>query len=388
MKTYIANYMPATLGRATSRAEVMANVSCVGRNATQAVMLLALLVACVFGAAAPASANETDQFLMPEDTSFVDLSHMMNIAHYRALREMVDHVNKQIERTNSPESREQYYKPGYLARSLQARFGPGFFEMMDIEDALRSSAVNNLDHQGKVVAHRSPQWVYMLAHLPIDPRNGVLLFQSSTIRVGGVYMGVDKWGHFHDLGNIYFQDYLKHRRAGKSHEEATEEIVEWFSRGPISETGLIGRFASGVESNADLAANYAGFRFYCNLTEPITFNGQDLPPLLVRHGRYWRLNDHVRPDVKFIDAFVSDHWNEALNPGRFEAGLRVAIKRRLRANSEKILAFYAMRDQRPAEKAYYENLATSLRTLNGESYGYLPISDDEATIAACCFETE
>ena len=37
----------------------------------------------------------------------------------------------------------------------------------------------------------------------------------------------------------------------------------------LSENWLLGRFTTGIRSNADLAANYAGFKFYRNLTEPV-----------------------------------------------------------------------------------------------------------------------
>ena len=71
---------------------------------------------------------------------------------------------------------------------------------------------------------------------------------------------------------------------------------------------------TGIRSNADLAANYAGFKFYRNLTEEVRIGDRVMPPMLVRQGPYWRLNDQVQPDSDFFTAFITPHWNEALNP--------------------------------------------------------------------------
>ncbi|HZM00350.1 MAG TPA: hypothetical protein VFD43_08870, partial [Planctomycetota bacterium] len=57
-----------------------------------------------------------------------------------------------------------------------------------------------------------------------------------------------------------------------------------------------------------------GVRFFENLTEPVVLKGERREPLVVRSGVFWRLNRHVRPRSGWLAAFVSDHWNEALNP--------------------------------------------------------------------------
>lgn len=331
-------------------------------------------------------ANETDQFLMP-NREFADLGPMINLAHYDVLRSVVAATNRRIDlavQRGNAAALARYHSAAYLAGQVQARFGPGFFEMMALEEALRTRAAKKAASHGQLTAYRNPLWIYSFAHLPVDPRNIVLLVQSSTIRVNGVYMGVDKWGHFHDLGNIYFQEYQRLLAGGDDPQRAQHKVVKAFSRGIISESATIGSWATGVQSNGDLAANFAGFKFYLNLTQPVSFNGQQLEPLLIRVGRYWALNRHVRPDANFMAPFISDHWNEALNPGRIELGMRPMVALRLRLHAQETLDFYS-RDQRPPDPAYYEQLAQELRTFRGEDYGYLPLCREDVTIANTCF---
>src|SRR5690606_12680315 len=146
------------------------------------------------------------------------------------------------------------------------------------------------------------------------------------------------------------------------------------SRGIISEAAIIGKFATGVQSNADLASNFAGYKFYRNLTETITLGDRELPPLVTRVGSYWALAEHVRPDGDFMHPFITHHWNEALNPCRYEPGLRNTIAKRLRDSREEILAFYQEHQGLEPTRETYEQLIEALSTFYGEEYGYLPVA--------------
>src|SRR5204863_9734778 len=98
----------------------------------------------------------------------------------------------------------------------------------------------------------------------------------------------------------------------------------------------------GVYSNADLAANYAGLKFYLNLTRPVTIGRKTLPPVLVRDPRgQWALNPYRdgRPE-DLLRPFISDHLNEALNPSRYSEQMRSTVQSRLRRRSDKLVAFY------------------------------------------------
>ena len=60
-----------------------------------------------------------------------------------------------------------------------------------------------------------------------------------TIRVGDVYLGVDKVGHMLGFGRRYFRSYLRLVKAGYSEEDAMERIVRW----GITRSGFFRRVA-------------------------------------------------------------------------------------------------------------------------------------------------
>ena len=340
----------------------------------------------------PAHANETDQFLLPSDRKFVDVGRLITVAHHNVLVAVTGSLNEQIRRAQDigdPAERRERLKalhsPRRLADGVRAEFGQGFLETLEIESSLGSTLARSAFPGSEYIAFKRLDWIYFFAHWPIDPRNIPLLFQSSTIRVHGHYVGTDKFGHFHDLGHIYFCDYTSKRAAGKSEEDAVHEVVGAYSRGVISETALIGFVATGVCSNADLAVNYLGLKFYRNLTEPVMLEGREAPPMLVLVGEYWQLNTHVRPDSDFMAPFFSDHWNEALNPCVYEVGLRNAIRRKLDTRAGEVLDFYCGVDGRPRDAAYFTGLAKELSSYFGEDYGYYGDASTVMSIGTACF---
>lgn len=357
---------------------------------TCGVFLLSFLIA-----SASLRANETDQFTLPPDKEFVDLGHYFSAVHYRVIKNAVDSTNKKIARalkSQDPAIRKEtlghLHSPAALADAIRGQYKPGFFDMMDIEGVLHSKQ-NQANFPGKLLAYKTHKWIYADVHLPIDPRKAVLLFQSSTIKLYGSYMGVDKISHFHDLGHIYFKQYLSAIANGLSPEEAQKSTLNDFVNGPISERGVIGTFATGVYSNADLAANFVGFKFYRNLTEPERLKGVMRPPLVVRDGEFWKLNTHVTETSDFFRWFVSDHFNEALNPCIYEAGMRGPITRQLERNAATILAVYADPvTKQPRTREWFDKKADETLYYYGEDYGHSGQGTTNVTISKCCFGPE
>lgn len=338
-----------------------------------------------------ASANETDQFTLPLDKTFAEMGPYFSKEHAKTLQKAVDKLNRKIKSalklkpSNARTERLAYLQSGGgVADTVRSLYAPGFFDMMDIENKLRTGKIKK-QYPGQLTIHKTVAWIYADTHLPVDPRKLVLLFQSSTVKVYGSYVGVDKFGHFHDLGHIYYKDYLALRRRGVGDVQATRTVVDRFAHGPISERAVIGNMATGVMSNSDLAVNYIGFKFYRNLTEPVVLEGKRVQPMLVRDGEFWKLNRHVGPDTDFFAAFVSDHWNEALTPCNYEWGMRGPIAGRLRKNAEKILTFYADDNGRKRPRAWFERKAGDMMTYYGEDYGSSGIREDMVTIANTCF---
>jgi hypothetical protein len=359
------------------------------------VVLAAALGPLVPGPQPNARANETDQFLLPTDRPFADVGRCVSVAHYRVLERVIERVNERVRDAmaiSDPDRRAArmaaLHQPRGIADQIRGEFGPGFFETLGMESELRSSRAKGVFPAEAHAIFKRSDWVYAFGTLPIDPRIIPMLVPSSTIKVYGHYVGTDKLGHFHDLGHYYFCDYTAKRAAGKSEADAVREVVAKYSRGVIAETTTIGFLATGVCSNADLASNYAGLKFYRNLTEEIEVDGVVRPPLLVVVGGFWRLNTHVRPESDFFEPFVSDHWNEALNPCVYELGLGWTVARRLRKEADAVVGFYCDVDGRPRDAAYFRRLAQELATYHGEDYGHYGDPSEVMGIATECFGAE
>ena len=79
---------------------------------------------------------------------------------------------------------------------------------------------------------------------------------------------------------------------------------------------------TGSYSNADLVANFEGYRFYRSLFEDDIVPGK--PAILAWNVDHWEIQ---RP-FTFAD-HVNDYWDEALNVNHFDALLYPHMKQRL-----------------------------------------------------------
>lgn len=347
----------------------------------------------MFAASQTARADESDQFLLPDRALFADLGPYIDLLHYRVLERVVDETNERVERAQHirndhrrAATLDALHSPDRLAARARHHFGQGWVVARALNSALHSRIADQA-YPDQLVIYANPDWIYADSHFMLDPRRIMYNFRGPTIKVHGVYFGIDKVGHGFDLGHLYFRSYRNGLASGLTETEAMARTIHNFSTGPVSEAGLIGAVGTGVISNADNASNYLGMKFYLNMTEPVMLKGEQHPPLLVRIGDYLALNQHVRPDSGFMAPFYSDHLNEALNPCTYEQGMREAIARKLRENREQILAFYADEDGRPRSRQYFEKLYVELSTYYGEDYGHLGI-DPVVTIANVLFPDE
>lgn len=323
-----------------------------------------------------ASADETDNFYLPLDTEFADLGEFLEALHTRAVEEGVRVVNNRIERAlniKDPARRAEvlarWHAPEVLAENVIRQFGSRLIETMRIERALQASWARK-SFPGKMVIH-SDISMNLHGRAALDPRALLMFFQAGTIKANGVYFGTDKLLHFHQLGYRYYLHYRALLRGGLGPDEARQGVLDYFGEDAFwAEDKGFGTIMTGIYSNADMAANNAGFKFFLNLTEPVSFLGQERRPLVVRCGAFWRVNDHVRPKAGWFRVFISDHWNEALNPNLYAVSLRPHIQKILQERASHIVEFYTQKDGRPRDPAYFESLARTLSTLAGESYGH------------------
>jgi hypothetical protein len=90
----------------------------------------------------------------------------------------------------------------------------------------------------------------------------------------------------------------------------------------FTERALFGQMSTGSYSNADLVANYEGYRFYRSLFEDNIIDGK--PAILSWENDHWIMQ---RP-FEWAD-HINDYWDEALNINHFDKVLYPHMKERL-----------------------------------------------------------
>ncbi|MDP6374969.1 MAG: hypothetical protein QF921_04950 [Pseudomonadales bacterium] len=132
-----------------------------------------------------------------------------------------------------------------------------------------------------------------------------------TVKVAGVFVGTDKFGHFFSQGRKFYDRYVR-----------TGDEAEAARRSAYTESAIFGQLTTGIYSNADVVANFEGYRFYRSL-----FNDNpnfQKPPIFVWRGgkpeqrRAFTWNDHV-----------NDFWDEAINANHSDRILRPHLLRQV-----------------------------------------------------------
>ena len=132
-----------------------------------------------------------------------------------------------------------------------------------------------------------------------------------TIKVNNVLIGSDKLGHFISQGRKFWRRYLKYRDEAQAAEHSA-----------YTERALFGQMTTGVYSNADLVANYEGYRFYRSLFDDGVVPGK--PAILAWRDGHWV----VQRPFTWTD-HVNAYWDEALNVNHFDYLLLPYMKERL-----------------------------------------------------------
>jgi hypothetical protein len=337
-----------------------------------------------------ASAHETDQFAFPPGRNFADLGEYLNRWAYDAIERGRDAANAGIRdafnRHEPANVIAELQSPSRLTLAVRRQWPWSVTQIEAFEGTLASPQMRRR-YPGRIVAYGDRfDGVYRSAFFPLDPRGwSHLAFFSSTIKVYGVYMGTDKIGHFTDEGIHYYYTWLAARQSGASDREAIAAAVRNGTEGFMSESGMLGMTGNADYSNADLAANFAGFLFYRNLTEPLFLQGKRRNPMLVLDGAYWVISPDVGPEIPFFARFITDHLDEALNPGYFDPYLRPALGRNLARRADLLLRHYADESGNPRPREWFDHKLEQLGTFQGLDYGHLGRYDELVSIGACCF---
>jgi hypothetical protein len=355
--------------------------------------LLAAVAALAAVALQPAAAlaHETDQYTLPLGREFADLRIPMSRMVRGAIVDAVNHANAAIARSlrdNGPGGETSRLQSadviaGHVWAALFAAFptDEGLDKML-ATDAMRAR------YPGLVTVYLPEHSIYDDALLMLDVTKLIrTLFRGATVNVDGTLFGTDKIIHFVHLGRIYHSDYLGARKRGLAEDQAVAEAVQ-VSAGPnlfLSENALLGMVVTGIRSNGDLAANYAGFKFYRNLTEEVRIGDRIMPPMLTREGPYWRVGDQVRAESDFFSAFITPHFNEALNPNTYAVLVGARVRSLLANRCRDVVNWYRDERGQPRDREQFEQIAQALSTFYGEDYGYRDDGEKTVSIATTCF---
>ena len=359
----------------------------------EATAKLALVLVALLSSVAPA--HETDQYTLPVGRDFADLGpHLTRVVH-GAIVDAVSDTNAAIKRSLREEPtirdsrRTDATSPLQSADYIAGKVWLQLFAAFPMNETLDNGLVGmHARYPGLITAYRPEQSIYDDPVLVLDVTKLVrLFFRADTVNADGKLFGTDKIIHFLHLGRIYHSSYLSARAQGLNEAQAMSRAVQ-VSAGNnpfLSENWLLGTLSTGIRSNGDLAANYAGLKFYRNLTEEVRIGNRVMPPMLVREGPYWRLNSQVRPDTDFFTAFITPHWNEALNPSVYAIVTRGRVRAMLRSRCPDLLDWYRDERGRPLNRQQFAEIERELATFYGEEYGYENDGKDAVSIATTCF---
>ncbi len=124
-------------------------------------------------------------------------------------------------------------------------------------------------------------------------------------------------------------------------------------------------------------------RFYQGLTREIEIGDKIKPAVLLLKNGVWTFNKNADLREILIKPFITEHFNEALNPSIFVKGLRSFVRRSVKKQSCK-----QWQKQYPNLSRTELNKTSQTLTLwFGEDYGFTA-SDNFITIANTCFDNK
>ena len=346
-----------------------------------------LAIALLVAHAEPVSAHESEQYTLPVGREFADLGPYLSRIVYDAIVAAVAQTNAEIAKateTGEPvlplnELQSADFIAGKVSEHLFMAIPTN--ELLDLR--LGSEPVLS-QYPGLVTVHQPARSIYNDPLLVIDLTKFVrTFFRAGSVSAGDTVFGTDKIVHFIYVGRIYHAKYETRRQRGLPVEDATRSAIESTSRNPLlSEDGVLGMLTTGIRSNGDLAADYAGLKFYRNLTEEVRIGPRVLPPMLVREGPYWQVR--ILPDSDFFTAFITPHWNEVLNPSRYQGYTRGRIRALVRERCADTLDWYRDERGQPMSRARFLEIERELATYHGEDYEHRS-SKDPVSAASVCF---
>jgi hypothetical protein len=333
-----------------------------------AVLILSFLSASV-------QAEESDQFTLPPQ-ELVDIGPTVSQRLYAILEKVMAQTNREIQAL-LPKAQNSRSAAAQLARRYSVDY---LIDLIykEVAIGLPESTLERWLHWGCFPKELQPMrynaiWPWKTVYwLVISQFPGTLFLLSPTINMYGHYFGTDKIGHFFQQGAGYYQIYRRNLARGKSAEQARAAMI---IHGQRQEDGIFGTLINGIYSNADLSANYAGWKFYMNLTHTVQIANKKRPPILVLKGHRWEFAKKINK-ANLLKPYINDNLNEAWNPAHYffmRNQIRRHVKQRCTAWIERI----------GITKARVELKLTEISQWEGENYGHWLPPKDAVTLNAC-----
>ena len=336
---------------------------------------------CLLLAPHAARALETDQFTLPPD-DLVDATPIISKKVMAAIETAVDKCNQQYrEHLAKSESAEKPWEILYHRhQAKEAKAGIAIPKMVydQIGKGLPEASIEIWLRKTKFEEGQ------VLFELPYDKsifgmsaatKPLLLGAMAPTVKLHGVLMGTDKVGHVVQQGYDYLVAYRKALKEGKTEAKAVRAAVKL---GVKMERSWGGQWWTGAYSNADLACNYAGFKFYLNLTQPVKIGDKTHPPILIRQDDQWCVNPAIKGQP--LKPFVTLHYDEAFNPAWHDVTMRPFVRNGIRTRGAEWAAHY--RTDRTREQKRLKELSTWF----GEDYGHCGFKD-VITVVNAYFDT-
>jgi Ankyrin repeats (many copies)/Ankyrin repeats (3 copies) len=341
----------------------------------------------MLGAAASVQAHESEQYSLPAGRDFADLGPLFSRNFLAAIRDAVADTNAAIDAAlaagDRPTQVLALQAPNQVAGQVWARIFVTYPANETLDLGLLSAAVR-AQYPGLVTMYRPVDSIYDDPLLMLDLSKPVrALFRAGTVNAGGMLFGTDKIIHFINVGRIYHQRYLDGVAEGMDETQAARYAVSATAATPlVSEDGLLGLWTTGIRSNGDLAADYAGMTFYRNLTEPVRLGAVRLLPMLQRDGEHWRVV--VQDEDTVFTRFVSPHWNEVLNPNSYLGYVGDRVRSIVASRCDDVADWYRDAGGQPLVTAWFAARQRELATFHGKPYGHQLPADKPVSVADIC----
>lgn len=315
-------------------------------------------------------AEETDQFTLPP-TELYDMGPMASAKLYDVLNSVIAQTNAELRmyqaRANiSSHAAAQLAKRQsdiYLADLLYQRTGPGFPRWL---------RWNRSEKYSKPIEFRE-RWPWNTVYwLFITQSPFFLVGLTPTVNMYNYYFGTDKFGHFFMQGHSYYKLYMFCLAHGKSKKQAREVMVTY---GEIIEQTYLGTMINSVYSNADLSANYAGWKFYMNLAHSVRIGDKTLSPILELKDNQWQFSKRIDKNT-LLKPYMSDHLNEALNPSRY-----LFLQGQIRRQVKKRCADWI--ERKGLTQQFVQAKLDEVKLWHNEPYGHWLTASNAVTLNAC-----